>query len=224
MVDRPRRRLRRALITLGVSALVGVSAVVGSAAHVAIGAQGRVYHADDVPERAVAMVLGAKADPGRPSAFLAARLDVAVALFESGRIRAILVTGDGRPRSNDEPKVMKDYLVERGVPAAQIVEDPAGFDTYDSCVRARDVYGVTELTVITQDYHLNRAIAICRAVQVDAVGVADTTIRGQFPALWAKGASREWLANLKMEWDLLSQRSPQVDPADSSLLEAAGLA
>ena len=196
--------------------------VAASWIHLASVAAGRTHSADDVPQRGVGMVLGAKTHPDRPSAFLAARLDVALELFKAGKIRAILVTGDGLERSNFETKVMREYLVERGVPPEQIVEDPAGFDTYDSCVRARDVFGVTELTVITQDYHVGRAIAICELVGVDAVGVGDTTMLGRFPYNWVKGASREWAANLKVEWDTLTKRQPQQDPYDPSLLEAAG--
>ncbi|MFD0864525.1 vancomycin high temperature exclusion protein, partial [Tessaracoccus lubricantis] len=179
------------------------------------------YGVQQAPERAVGMVLGAKADPSGPSAFLAARLDVAARLYEAGRIRAILVTGDGGAESNDEPMVMRTYLERRGVPADRIVEDPAGFDTYDSCVRARDVYGVSEMTVITQDYHLGRAIAICREVGIDAVGVGDTTMLGRFPYNWVKGWLREFPANLKMEWDLLTRRQPQPGAPDPSLLAAA---
>ena len=186
-------------------------------AHVSASSAGHEYSPDDVPARDVALVLGAKAHPDRPSVSLASRLDLAVELWEAGSVRAVLVSGDGLPRSNNEPRVMRDYLVARGVPAERIVEDVAGFDTYDSCVRARDVYGVTEMTVITQDYHLPRAMAICREVGVDAVGVADTTIRDRFPALWTKGWTREWAANLKMEWDVFSARRPQQDPPDPSL-------
>lgn len=196
--------------------------VAASWIHLASVSAGRTHSADDVPQRGVGMVLGAKTHPDRPSAFLAARLDVALELFKAGKIRAILVTGDGLERSNFETKVMREYLVERGVPPEQIVEDPAGFDTYDSCVRARDVFGVTELTVITQDYHVGRAIAICELVGVDAVGVGDTTMLGRFPYNWVKGASREWAANLKVEWDTLTTRQPQQDSYDPSLLEAAG--
>lgn len=195
--------------------------VAASWIHLASVSAGRTHSADDVPQRGVGMVLGAKTHPDRPSAFLAARLDVALELFKAGKIRAILVTGDGLERSNFETKVMREYLVERGVPPEQIVEDPAGFDTYDSCVRARDVFGVTELTVITQDYHVGRAIAICELVGVDAVGVGDTTMLGRFPYNWVKGASREWAANLKVEWDTLTKRQPQQDSYDPSLLEAA---
>lgn len=201
-------------------ALAALSVLV-SAGRVAWLAAGRSYDVASVPERAVGMVLGAKADPWGPSAFLASRLDVAIQLFEAGKIRAILVSGDGLPRSNNEPAVMKAYLVERGVPASKVVEDPAGFDTYDSCVRARDVFGVTEMTVISQDYHLPRAMAICREVGVDAVGVADTTMKSRFPGLWVKGWSREWAANLKMEWDVVTKRQPQQDPPTSELTDAA---
>ena len=202
--------------------MVALIPVAASWIHLASVSAGRTHSADDVPQRGVGMVLGAKTHPDRPSAFLAARLDVALELFKAGKIRAILVTGDGLERSNFETKVMREYLVERGVPPEQIVEDPAGFDTYDSCVRARDVFGVTELTVITQDYHVGRAIAICELVGVDAVGVGDTTMLGRFPYNWVKGASREWAANLKVEWDTLTKRQPQQDSYDPSLLEAAG--
>ena len=202
--------------------MVALIPVAASWIHLASVSAGRTHSADDVPQRGVGMVLGAKTHPDRPSAFLAARLDVALELFKAGKIRAILVTGDGLERSNFETKVMREYLVERGVPPEQIVEDPAGFDTYDSCVRARDVFGVTELTVITQDYHVGRAIAICELVGVDALGVGDTTMLGRFPYNWVKGASREWAANLKVEWDTLTKRQPQQDPYDPSLLEAAG--
>ena len=82
------------------------------------------------------------------------------------------------------------------------------------------MFGVDELIIVTQDYHLGRAVAICRQVGVDAVGVADESVRARYPAVWAKGAGREWAANLKMEWDVATARQPQRDPFDSSLLAA----
>lgn len=219
----PRPLWRRLLRWVGVLVLVfAVVPMLGAAVHALVDSWGRSHSVADVPERAVGMVLGAKADPGRPSAFLAARLDVAAELFEAGRIRAILVSGDGLARSNHETRVMRNYLVQRGIPAEKVVEDPAGFDTYDSCVRARDVFGVTDLTLVTQDYHVNRALTICRAAGVDAVGVGDTTMLGRFPYNWIKGWVREWPARVKMEWDLITARPPQQDPPDPSLLEAAG--
>lgn len=226
----PPRGPRKAVRALGyvvLSGLVALAAVVGAvffgARHVAHVSAGRTFDVDNVPALPIAMVLGARADPGRASAFLAARLDLAVELYEKGTIRAVLVSGDNLASSNHETTVMRDYLVERGVPADKVVQDPAGYDTYDSCVRARDVFGVTEMIILTQLYHLERAITICTDIGVDAAGVGDLTARDNFPDLYAKGEAREWAANLKMEWDLLSRRKPQQDPFDPSLRRAADL-
>ncbi len=210
---------------LALSGLLIAAAVVGAvvfgARHVSQVASGRMFSVEDIPARPIAMVLGAKADAGRPSTFLAARLDLAVELYEQGKIRAVLVSGDNLASSNYETTVMRDYLVDRGVPEDKVVEDPAGYDTYDSCVRARDVYGVREMIVLTQRYHLRRAITICTDVGVDAIGVGDVTTRDRFPDLYVKGEKREWAANIKMGWDLVTQRVPQQDPFEPSLLEAA---
>lgn len=207
---------------LGVLVALAALPVLAAAARVASLSDERHFDVADAPARDVGMVLGARAFPSGPSAFLAARLDVAIDLYERGLIRAILVTGDGRPGSHNEPLIMRTYLEEHGIPAERIVEDPAGFDTYDSCVRARDVFGVTEVTIITQGYHLNRAVAACRAVGVDAVGVGDQTMLRRYPYNWAKGWVREWPANLKLFWDVWQERQPQKDPPNEALLEAAG--
>lgn len=218
------RRWLRILLAGGLLASTSVLvAVLLGARHVSGESQGRILAVDEVPQIPVAMVLGAAARPdGRPSAFLAARLDLAVELYERGTIRAVLVSGDNRPRGNFQTTVMRRYLVEHGVPDEQVVEDPAGFDTYDSCVRARDVYGVEEMVVLSQEYHLARAITICNKVGVRAVGVGDLTTRERFPRTYLRGEARELLANLKMEWDLFSRREPQQDEFDNSLLVAAG--
>lgn len=221
------RGAARILGYLAVSGLMAAGAVVGtvawSARHVTQVSEGRIFNVDDIEARPIAMVLGAKADAGRPSAFLAARLDLAVELYTQGTIRAVLVSGDNRASSNHETTVMRRYLEERGVPAGRVVEDPAGFDTYDSCVRARDVFGITEMIVLTQLYHLERVIAICTDVGVDATGVGDVTTRERFPDLYTKGEKREWAANIKMEWDLFSRRTPQQNPFDDRLRKAAGI-
>ena len=84
-----------------------------------------------------------------------------------------------------------DYLLEKGVSLGDILEDPGGLDTYDSCVRARRVFGLDELTVISQAFHVPRAIAICLRAGIDAVGVGDTTMRQQSPRNYRKGQVRE---------------------------------
>jgi vancomycin permeability regulator SanA len=128
---------------------------------------------DQAVARPVALVLGAglRTD-GRPSLLLARRLDVAAALFRRGTVDAVLVSG-----ADEEPAAMRTYLVAAGVPDAKIVGDPAGFRTWDSCVRAREVYGVRSAIVVTQEFHLPRAVVLCGAAGIDAAGVGDASLR-----------------------------------------------
>lgn len=218
-----KHRWLRVLLTGGlVAGTASLAAMAVGARHVAEKSQGRIHTVEEVPESPIAMVLGAAAHPGgRPSAFLAARLDLAVELYELGKIRAVLVSGDNLARANFQTTVMRAYLIEHGIPGDRIVEDPAGFDTYDSCVRARDVFGVREMVILSQEYHLARAITICSEVGVDALGVGDLTTQERFPLVYRKGEVREWAANLKMEWDLFTSRPPQQDEFDPSLQLAA---
>lgn len=209
------RRLTRTVVVLfGAAALLfapsGWAITTWARHHVA---------ADSAPEAPVAMVLGAAVWDGEPSPFLAGRLDVAVQLWQAGTVRAILVSGDNRASDYDEPGAMQRYLVARGVPESQIVKDPAGNNTYDSCLRARDVYGVTEMLVVTQEYHLPRAVTACRALGIDATGVGDSTPR-QFGTTWWWGVAREVPANWKLVVDLVLERQPTLSPYDPSLADA----
>ncbi|MGO1384066.1 MAG: SanA/YdcF family protein [Arachnia sp.] len=212
---------------MSLSGLLALVAVAGGVAflegHVSRVARGRIFDIDTIPARPIAMVLGAKASAGAPSSFLAARLDLALELYRRGKVTAVLVSGDNTASSEHETTVMRQYLVERGIPAEKVVEDPAGFDTYDSCVRARDVFGVQEMIVLTQLYHLERAITICSSISVDAVGVGDVSTRHRLPDLYSAGERREWGANMKMVWDVLSRRTPRQDPFNDTLLRAAAL-
>lgn len=205
---------------LGAGAGLVVLAVVGPVVFVQAEAAGHMYTASDVPASPVALVFGARVyDDGTPSQFLRARLDLAVELYTAGSVEVLLVTGDGRPDHNDEPAAMSRYLVDQGVPVEAIVQDPAGFDTYDSCVRAGTVYGVESLTVVTQSFHLARAVTTCRAVGIDAVGVGDTTARSR-RATWATTTLRDQLAAMKTVVDLVTDRQPQLGPPDDAVQRA----
>lgn len=216
MLSRP---WKRALLVLGLGLVLGGVAVAASAARVASLSSGRVFASEDVPERGVGLVLGARSHPDRPSAFLAARLDVAVDLFQRGKVRVLLVSGDNLARSNHETAMMRRYLEERGVPPEAVFEDEAGFDTYDSCVRARRIFGVSRAIVVTQTYHLPRALATCRAIGLDAWGVGDETVKTN-QQMWLYGSMRELGANLKMAWDVLSQRQPTLGPRETGVDDA----
>lgn len=213
--------LRRSVRALGWAGLALFLPVLCAAAHVSLASYNRQYSVVDVEAYPVALVLGAHAYPGSPSPFLAARLDVAKDLFDAGKVQVLLLSGDNRSQSNHETAVMKRYLVERGVPAHRIVEDQAGYDTYDSCVRARDVFGLSEGIVVTQGFHLDRAVTTCREAGLNMVGVAETRMRDAFPSAWGWGIRREMLANLKMEWDVRTGRpAEQQDPPSSAVTDA----
>jgi len=202
-------RISRRLIATGAyCAALGVLVLVLSSLWVQEGAAGRVYDEASVPAAPVALVLGAEVYPdGEPSPFLAARLDIAKRLLDAGKVRAILVSGDHSRWEYDEPGAMQVYLVARGVPASDVVLDYAGFDTYDSCARARRIFGVSKAIVVTQSYHIERAVTLCRQLGVDATGVADDSVR-IYTAPWRNSMIRERGAVVKAAVDVLSHRNP----------------
>jgi len=190
------------------TALVGALVAAGCAFWLRSAASGYIYTEQTVPAAPVALVLGAQVYPdGTPSPFLAARLEIARRLYESGKVRAILVSGDHMHWAYNEPGVMFQWLLAHGVPTEKIVLDHAGFDTYDSCARAKEVFGVNKLIVVTQMFHLPRAVALCRQFGIDATGVGDETMK-HFHGPWLKGASREYGAGVKAAYDVVSGRSP----------------
>nr|WP_239647114.1 ElyC/SanA/YdcF family protein [Nocardiopsis salina] len=133
------------------------------------------HAAADVPDRPVAVVLGAGVrSDGEPSRMLSHRLDVAVELYEAGSVEVVLVSGDNGEDHYNETDTMAAYLVEAGVPEEYVVGDHAGFSTWDTCARANEVFGVEEATVVSQDFHVPRAVQLCRAAGIDAVGVGES--------------------------------------------------
>ena len=119
------------------------------------------------------IVLGAMVwQNGQPSYMLQDRLDVAFELYEAGVAPKILVSGDHGTQEYDEVNNMRRYLEKRGVPREAIFMDHAGFDTYDTMYRARDVFVVKRAVVVTQKYHLYRALFIGGALGLDVQGVA----------------------------------------------------
>ncbi len=201
--EEPATRVRRWALGFSGAAL---AAVVGLGLGVRLAARSRSVGPDRLPRQDVALVLGAEVlANGVPSRFLRARLDLALELYRRGLATRLLLSGDGRSPFYDETAAMRDYLVARGVPESSLLIDPAGVDTYDSCLRARDVFGVRRLAVVTQSYHLPRALAICRALGMDAWGVGDDTVRVA-GGTWSHGVRREFAANLKAVWDVLSRR------------------
>lgn len=134
----------------------------------------RIVALKAAPKAPVALVFGAGLHEGQPSPILAERLDAAVALFRAGKVKRILVSGDNSsdPRYHDETLAMRKYLVAQGVPDGQVMGDDYGVSTYDTIVRARTVFGVERAVLVTQQFHLPRALFIANSIGVEADGVA----------------------------------------------------
>jgi vancomycin permeability regulator SanA len=177
---------------------------------------GRRTTVDQAKARPVALVLGAglRRD-GHPSLLLARRLDIAADLYHRGTVDAVLVSG-----ADDEPAAMRTHLLAAGVPDAKIVGDAAGIRTWDSCVRAHEVYGVRSAIVVTQEFHLPRAVALCRAAGIDATGVGDASLQARGLAT-VYGWLREIPAAVKALGDTLFRPAPRdLEPPTTTLADA----
>lgn len=125
-----------------------------------------------VPVRPVAIVFGAQVRRnGTPSVVLKDRVETAVALYKSGKVEKVLMSGDNRFEDYNEPESMRQYALTLGMPDSDIVLDYAGRRTYDTCYRAKDIFGVDSAILVTQGFHLPRALFLCDAFGIDAVGV-----------------------------------------------------
>ena len=153
-----------------------ISALVVLAAHLIVeaSASGRTFDkiADVTGEPRVAVVLGcSKTLPsGNANRFFLKRISAAAELFNSGRCPAIIVSGDNSRQDYDEPTMMKEALIEAGVPADRIYCDYAGFRTLDSMVRAKEIFGQQRIMVVSQRFHNERAIYLARSRGIDAQG------------------------------------------------------
>lgn len=188
-----------------------------------LGAHGHLYDEAAAPVADVVIVLGTAvaADRRQPGARLAGRLETAAELVHAGRARVVLVSGDGGGASGDEPAVMAAYLGDRlGVDPRRVVTDPFGLDTYDSCARARQVYGITRALVVTQSYHLPRAVTLCRHLGVDVDGVSARCT--DCTALLLAGKQvRDYAASGKAAWEAARRRAPAVPSPPSPQVQEA---
>ncbi|GGM94207.1 SanA/YdcF family protein [Streptomyces fuscichromogenes] len=167
---------------------------------------GRLRTVADVPRTDVAVVFGAGLWDGEPSPYLANRLNAAAALYKAGRVKVVLVTGDNSRKDYDEPDAMRAYLTEHGVPGTRIVSDYAGFDTWDSCVRAKKIFGVDRAVLISQGFHIRRAVALCEAAGVTSYGVG---VDAKHDVTWYYGGTREVFAAAKAALDVVFEPNPQ---------------
>ena len=147
----------------------------------------RIYELDEVPDTGVAIVFGAGLwRDGTPTPILRDRVKTASELFFAGKIKKILMSGDNSTQYYDEPGAMREYAIQLGVPEDAIVVDYAGRRTYDTCYRALKIFALEKAILVTQSYHLPRALYTCNMLGLSAVGVASDlrTYRSESLAYW----------------------------------------
>ncbi|MGW4897321.1 SanA/YdcF family protein [Kitasatospora sp. NPDC004240] len=173
---------------------------------------------ESAPSAPVAVVFGAGLDRGRPSPYLAHRLDAAVELYRMRKVEAILVTGDNGRVSYDETDAMRDYLIEHGVPPVRVVGDYAGFDTWDSCTRARRIFGVDRALLVSQTFHVRRAVALCEAAGIASYAVG---VEEWHDVTWRYGELREIPGAGKAALNVLLRPDPVfLGPAEPGIPRA----
>jgi SanA protein len=175
MFKRVFRFLWRLLLSLGV---LGVSGILLLRVITSIYSLNRIYQKEDAPQQRLAIVFGAglRRD-GTPTAILRDRVETAARLYFDGKVEKLLMSGDNRFEYYNEPESMRQYALKLGVPSAAIALDYAGRRTYDTCYRAKTVFQVDSALLVTQKFHLPRALFLCNALGLDAQGVEANTIQ-----------------------------------------------
>ena len=166
-----------------------------------------IYTIEEVPTGEVAIVFGAAVYGDRLSGILSNRMDTAVQLYQNGTVQKIIVSGDNRFEDYDEPTAMMDYAIEQGVAAEDIQPDFAGRRTYDTCYRAREIFQLDSAILVTQRFHLPRALFTCQQLGIEVAGVASD------PQLYRDAGwyeARETLATAVALWDVIREQPAPV--------------
>ena len=169
MIKRFFRFLWRLIAILGI---IGLAGMIIPRIITTLYSINKIYQKENAPRERVAVVFGAglRRD-GTPTPILRDRVETAADLYFSGKVEKLLMSGDNRFLEYNEPGSMRDYAISLGVPAEAIVLDYAGRRTYDTCYRAKAIFGVENAVLVTQKFHLPRALFICNALGVQATGV-----------------------------------------------------
>lgn len=164
--------------------------------------------ASKVPARDVAIVFGAGvyAD-GTPTPYLQWRVETAVRLYKAHRVKKLLMTADNSTSHYNEPVAMQRAAIGLGVPEQDIVLDYAGFNTYDSCYRAHAIFKVQSAILVTQGYHLPRALVACNGLHVPSIGVNAIHPERSWGVMYI---AREWLSTDKIVLQLLLKPKPTL--------------
>ena len=184
------KRLLRIILVLIAAGLIGLLSIYLINNRVRSQAAGKIKDSiteikPENPPR-IAIVLGAKVwENGEPSHALYDRIVTAVELYRAGRVKKILMSGDNPAENYDEPTAMKATAVKLGVPETDIVLDFAGRRTYDTCYRAKEIFGVQKATIVTQEFHQARSLYLCGSLGIDSIGITANRRRYEGERYWA---------------------------------------
>lgn len=163
---------------------------------------------DSIPKNKCGLLLGTikTLKSGEENLYFTYRIDATMKLYEAGKIEYLVISGDNSKEDYNEPQDMMDELVRRGFPADKIYLDFAGFRTYDSMIRMKEIFGQTSFTIISQKFHVERAVFIARHFDLDAIGynAKDVESYGGF-----RTKVREKFARVKVFIDFLFRKKPK---------------
>ncbi len=219
--SRTRSIINRGIILLEIAILVPVFLLLISNQVIRITAESHLFDsAESVPYNRVALVLGTshRMRDGGPNPYFHNRMEAAAHLYHSGKVRYILVSGDNRTRYYDEPGRMRDALLELDVPPDVIYMDHAGLRTLDSVLRAKEIFGLDSMTIVSQRFHNQRAVYIAKqhGIEVAAYNARDVPSHRN-----DKTRMREWFAKANVFWDIISGTQPQLPGEEVNIGEQA---
>jgi len=199
---------------LTISSLIVLALLVtGPLAYTFVSTRGHRYDLsrtaiDQIPYHKIGIVFGAGILPnGQPSTYLQYRLTTAVDLYKAHKVNILLMSGDNSTASHNEPLVMENYAIKLGVPKSAIVIDDAGFDTYDTCYRAHAIFDLNNATLISQGYHLPRAMTTCRDLGIQNIGVIAIHPTRDYTVSYIL---REFLSTDKMVFQVIFKPNPTI--------------
>lgn len=203
------RLLKKSILYTLILIVIGILITLGLEAFIEQDTSNRIYaEVNTVPQAKTAIVLGASVySDGQLSPILQDRVDSAIDLFENDRVEEILISGDHGSDNYNEVDAIANYLTKHGIPKNKLILDHAGFDTYDSMYRASKVFNITDAIVITQEFHLPRAMFIVKHLNLDYHGFQ---AKEREFKIETKIMKREKLANYKAVFEVIFKTKPRV--------------
>ena len=200
---------KRIITGLSLLILLGFTTIIACNLIVIFTTKSKLYdNVKNIPYKEVGLLLGTSPVTmnGHANIYYTYRIEAAVKLYKARKISKILISGDGKEKNYDEPKYMKRHLVKRGIPANNIILDKQGFRTYDSVIRAKEIYGFSEFTVISQKFHNERAVFLAGHNDMDAIGFNAKDAPNQKGKSAQKIRVRELFAKVKVFWDVMQSK------------------